>query len=289
MVKLCKEADVDLILTMNYVNSFKAHHLAAKALAKKYNVKYLNINEFIVKTGFQHNLDLRDSIHFNLSGAIKWTHYLGEYLKNNYNFTDKRKDKSYQRYEEQRNILAEQKKFIYTKQSLLSVSSFYKYLKALNEIDLKENIICISINDDAMNHLSKVESDLLHDLGLNIDLKNKNGCSYAAVISSEGVQEKYSFLNTVTLDGNINETSYEITSNGLQSSGSSSIIINDTETIQNGKGFNFTIYNTKFDKITNSCFFDTSTSVNPPQSRYKTTAVTNIQQITEPNIWENLE
>lgn len=289
MIELCNNAGTDIILYTGYINFSKAMHKACLKLAKKYNIPYIDINEFTIKSDFQHNMDLFDSVHFNLSGAIKLTDFLGEYLQKNYDFSDKRKDSTYIKYEKQKAIFQSQKDFLSTQHSLLSEFSFYRYLKALTELDLDNNIIFISVYDDAFQHLTNKESELLQTLGIKTNLLNKKDCSYAAVLSKEKIQENFSFLDTVIINGKINELEYEIKSSGTEKKEKSSILVNETELMQTGPGFNIVVYNTKLDKVVNTCFFNTCTTVNPSQSRYKAVTETRVRYTTGANIWEYIE
>lgn len=286
-VEICAEHGADLMLVTSYTHLTKSSHNALVRLANKNHIKYIDINEYRLKSGLNCNLDLCDMVHLNLAGAIKVTDLLGDYLKDNYKFTDKRKDSSYQRYEDQRELFHAQKTFMYSKQNLLSATSFYRYLTALNKLDLNENVIFLSVDNNALYKLTAKESELLQKLGLKTNLQGKTGGSYAALISKNDILEDFSFINAASLTGDIGALSYEIISGGLQSSEPSSILINGQNDLQTGNGFNFVVYNTRFEQLVNACFFDTVTTVNPPQSRYQPTTSANIQHAMEPNVWEN--
>ena len=289
MIDLCNENGAELIFLTNYVQATKSQHRAILRLANRYDLKYIDINEFLLKSGFRHDMDLYDTVHFNLSGAIKATNFLGAFLQENYDFSDKRKNTSYVRYEEQKELFQSQKDFIYSKQSLLSAVTFHKYLKELKNIDYNKNVLFITVYGDAISKLTLKEYESLKELGLKTNLLGKNGGSYAAVISENHIQEEFAFLNTVVFENNIDMLEYEIKSGGSKSGERSSIIINEKEYFPGGKGFNFVLYNTEFETVISSCFFDTSVSVNPVQSRYKATPATNLQQETGPNKWETVE
>lgn len=288
MIDLCDTAGADLVLFTSYTSSTRSQHHAIKTLANKFHLKYLDINEFTLKTNFQHNLDLINESHCNLSGAIKITDFIGEFLQKNYNF-ELPNSSVQQVFEQQKPLFDIQKQFIYTKQDLLSATNFNKFLTELNNLDINHNLIFISIYNDAIKHLTTLEQKQLHELGLKTTLTNKQGCSYAAIISSDKIWEDFSYISDINFEGKIDNLSYEITSGGLKSGGRSSIMIDEKEASLSGRGFNFVIYNTQLEQVMISCFFDTSGSVNPAQSRYKATSTTTLQQETGPNIWENVE
>lgn len=289
MAKLCNDAGSELILITTYADFTKAQQHEVILLAKKLGLKYININEYTLKIGLQHSLDFNtDSTHMNLSGAIKLTHFLGDYLQKNYDFTDRRNDSSYNRYEEEKEKFEIQKEYIYSKQALLSATSFYKYLTELNNINHKNNIILITVYNDAFRHLTKKEQELLHKLGLRTNFNGKDGGSYAAIINDKDIYESFSFVDTAELEIDIGNVTYEIVSGGLTSTERSSILIDEKSAIQCGRGFNFVVYNTELEKTTSSCYFNTAVLTNPAQSRYKLSTSLDIQQETDPNIWENL-
>lgn len=93
----------------------------------------------------------------------------------------------------------------------------------------------------------------------------------------------------MTLEGKINDTVYEVQSNGTDNKDRTSIIVNDTELIQAGPGINVVVYNTQFEKVVNACFFNTCSAVNPLQSKYKASTETRARYTTGSNIWEYVE
>ena len=289
MLKICEESGSDLVLLTGYVHSTKAQHHAVTELAHRLNLKFLDINQFLIKTNFDYNTDLYDAVHFNLSGAIKMTHLIGDFLTKNYKFSDKRNEDAYSRYENYRVEFDQHKRYLSSKQKLLSSVSFYDYLQTLKNLNTEENIIFITIYGDAMNKLTLKEAQLLQDLELRANLYGKKDGSYAAVIYKDNIQEKFNFLNAVKIEDEIGKLEFEISSGGTKSGERSSILINEKEYFSGGKGFNFFIYNTEFEQILNTCYFDTTSTVNPSQSRNKSLLTINKQEETAPNVWESVE
>lgn len=286
-VELCEKNGADLMLTTCYTHSTKPHHNALLRLANKYGIKYLDLNDYMTKTDFNYDMDLYDAVHFNLSGAIKMTDLLGDYLQDNYDFADRRKDAAYQRYEDNKDAFQKQKAYIFSKQDLLSGFTFIKYLTALNQLDKSDNVIFLTVYGDAFKNLTVKEFNLLQELGLKTNLLGKNGSSYTAVITEDDVREDFSFVNAAKLEGEIGSLSYEVVSGSLRSYERASIRINDVSAISPGTGFNFAVYNISQDYLLHSCFFDTATSVNPAQSRYKNASATSLQYEIAPNVWKN--
>ncbi len=285
IIRICDENNVDLILITSRVSYSKSHNVIVSKLAKEYDLKYVNINEYIDNIEFKYKLDTRDPIHFNLSGAIKWTDFIGEYLVKNYDLPDRRLDEKYDWYKQQSEMFNKQKKLIYAKQSLLSATNFDEYLKTLNELNNYENTILVSVYDEATQNLSEIERTLLSDLGLTEDLNGKFRCSYAAVINGGEIKEEISLDNTVSIEVYMNDTNLKVVSGGYTSGGNASILINGQEHIQKGRGFNIVVYNKSLKQVISSVFFDTYLYSNPPQRRFTTESLRLSQYQIEPNVW----
>ena len=68
-----------------------ARHNTVSDYAKKYSIPFIDLNIEQYDTGFSWLSDSRDGgNHLNYSGATKMTHFLGQYIKNNYQIKDKR-------------------------------------------------------------------------------------------------------------------------------------------------------------------------------------------------------
>ena len=73
-----------------------ARHNTVSDYAKKYSIPFIDLNIEQYDTGFSWLSDSRDGgNHLNNSGATKMTHFLGQYIKNNYQIKDKRNDSLY--------------------------------------------------------------------------------------------------------------------------------------------------------------------------------------------------
>lgn len=98
-VKLCEEENIELVLlgipdkrAWNYESNEKM-----KELALKYNKKYLDMNNSDYNLNW--NTDTGDGgVHLNILGAEKLTKEFTKFLKENYNFEDKRNNKEYSKW-----------------------------------------------------------------------------------------------------------------------------------------------------------------------------------------------
>lgn len=75
--------------------TYKKHNTVAST-AKKYNVPFIDFNVDQYDTGFDWLTDSRDGgNHLNYTGASKITHFMGKYLKDNYQLIDHRKNPNF--------------------------------------------------------------------------------------------------------------------------------------------------------------------------------------------------
>lgn len=254
MSEICSKRKTELVLLCEKVFS-EWEHEAVSELAEKYGIKFIDINEHLEEIGFSYQEDLQDGSHFNLSGAVKWTDYIGKYISENYEITDKRNDSSYRRFEEGSALFAMQKES-------LSNPVFEEYLEMLVNLDKKENVIFVSVYDEATNALTAKNCELLRELGLETDLRGQYQSSYAAVIHESGIQEMFAPEDTVKIQGNIDGLYYRVMSGGLLSGNRACIELNGVNYMQMGRGVNFVVCNLKTGEITDSVFFDTYASAN---------------------------
>ncbi len=95
IIELCRENNIGVVLTKTpdpSWNGVKAKHV--ELLAKEQKVEYIDFNteKMIKEINLDYANDGGDSVHLNLNGAKKVTDYLGKYLSENYEISDKRKD-----------------------------------------------------------------------------------------------------------------------------------------------------------------------------------------------------
>lgn len=256
MINLCKEAEVDFILLTECVDFSKARHNTVENLADKYGVSYLDINEYVSKIGFSFEQDLYDRIHFNLSGAIKCSDLLGEYLSDHYVITDKRQDPDFGRYEDYIDAFSKKK-------SVLTGIPFNQYLKQIVDLDKKKYAVFLSVYDEATNYLQDEDIELLKKLGLDENLKEQYRCSYAAVISDNEIWEDFSAEDTVVLQGEIDGIEFEVKSGGFLSGKNGEIKIDGVDYMRKGRGFNIVIFNRESKLVEDSVYFDTFANKNP--------------------------
>ena len=96
ILELCKEKDIEVVLAYLPFPASEDKQREANLgyeIAENYEVPYLNFLDMDV---VDYDTDCLDAdSHLNLSGAVKVTRYLGEYLRANYDLPDRREDEDY--------------------------------------------------------------------------------------------------------------------------------------------------------------------------------------------------
>ncbi len=97
MTKLCKENGIELVLIKSpsvYPYWYEEWDEQIADFAKENELTYINFLKFTDDMGIDYNEDTYDGgLHMNLSGAEKFTKYLGQLLKEKYQLPDRRSDK----------------------------------------------------------------------------------------------------------------------------------------------------------------------------------------------------
>ncbi|MCR4610934.1 MAG: hypothetical protein K5644_03450 [Lachnospiraceae bacterium] len=91
--KLCKENGASLVLysAHSQTNYNYAKHNGLNKIAKELNVDYIDMNLLNDDIKIDYTTDTRDrGDHLNVYGASKSTAYIGKYINDNYNITDRR-------------------------------------------------------------------------------------------------------------------------------------------------------------------------------------------------------
>ncbi len=69
--------------------------LRAEEIAEEYGVKFLNTNLLLDEIGINTARDYHDDVHLTVQGSRKFSLYIGQYLKENFEITDRRGDERY--------------------------------------------------------------------------------------------------------------------------------------------------------------------------------------------------
>lgn len=95
IIEYCQQKDIDILVTYIPYPANEVQTTAAKYvenICSEYEVNYIN---FLSLDMVNYEVDLYDTEHLNPSGARKVTDYLGQYIMENYDIPDQRKNDSY--------------------------------------------------------------------------------------------------------------------------------------------------------------------------------------------------
>lgn len=167
IIALAKENHIPLVLVKSPYSGITAEH------QKKYNrvseiaadagVPFLNFNLLYRELGLDFETDFADTSHLNHQGNVKYTRYLAEYLKENYEIPDRRGDESYQSYEAMAAIHSQQ----YYNAQLKDIKDIGNYIdKAQNK--RYTTVYTLSGAYDTMTNYDAVRAKLM-TIGINLD------------------------------------------------------------------------------------------------------------------------
>lgn len=99
IITLCRDNDIQLMFfkTPTYRPRWDENFDGdIRFITDKYNVEYVDFDEYTDEIGLDYGNDTADGgNHLNVSGAEKFSTYLGEYIKERYNINDHREDPAY--------------------------------------------------------------------------------------------------------------------------------------------------------------------------------------------------
>lgn len=88
IIELCQEEDIPLLIAVvPYVNYGEEHmgiYNTAKDIAEEYGADFCNFNEYYEEIGINWDTDFMDGDHMGYIGNVRFSHYLSNYLKENY-------------------------------------------------------------------------------------------------------------------------------------------------------------------------------------------------------------
>ncbi len=99
IIELAEEEDIPLLLVsapyMGITVEDKMIYNQIELIAEEYGVHFIDFNEYYNEIGFDPATDFAESSHLNYYGSEKYTRFLGRYISDNYEVTDRRGDEKY--------------------------------------------------------------------------------------------------------------------------------------------------------------------------------------------------
>ena len=194
--------------------------------------------------------------HFNFGGATKFSKYLAQYLKTEYNLPDRRGDSKYKSWDE-----SSEAYFRYEAlQIAKTLTNLPAYLDAIK--DVNQNLIFItSVSSDAGTKIQPIASQL-EPLGITVDLSTKIGNSFICLYEPSSGYRYEDLSATQKIIKNVYKDSLpinvEVSSAGAFDGGyAASIKINGKEVAKNKRGLNIAIYDKETKTVFDSFYVDT--------------------------------
>lgn len=136
IIELCQTRGIEVLLVyIPYIAPEEEQRAANAAyeIAEEYNINYIN---FMYEDIVNFDTDCSDNYsHLNAAGAQKVTHYLGEYIKKNYNICNRKQDENFISWHDD---YEEYKK--YKIDHLKAQTSLYNYLMLLYDDDFRTSV-----------------------------------------------------------------------------------------------------------------------------------------------------
>lgn len=227
IIDLSKEKSVPLLLikTPYYTNiDDEKIYNRVQEIADSKDIPFIDFNMIYEQIGLNFSTDFADGDHLNHKGNVKFSDYLGKYLKGNYNIPDRRNDEAYVSYD----IIAQNVRQRLYNQKLVETNDIGTY------IDLTQNhgyLVVFSVVGEFRNsqNYADVKEKLL-EIGINIDeaesdavwIKENNEIIYNSVNQQNfiwhrdlGDDNRLMVKKDIVFQVNFNNATFSSVENGL--------------------------------------------------------------------------
>lgn len=140
-IELCQKENIEIVLTnapwADITLERQKYYNYVQMIADEYGVPFVNACLYTDEIGLDYMVDsMGDGGHLNYTGATKYTKWLCDYLKENYDLQDRRGDERYSLWMQE----AERLNAIVRRDKLASISDINQYLDAIKQ---NEDIYCV--------------------------------------------------------------------------------------------------------------------------------------------------
>lgn len=208
-IELCQERGIPVLLMVtpfNASNDLQEWVNSVYGIAEAYDIPFINgLRENIIDT----HCDLWDDGHLNSSGARKWTSYMGNYIMEHYELTDKRTDDSCAKWNDDYRAYR-----LYEASQLQETENLHSFLMLLHDSTFQ---YCITLSEDASVYEDDTFWQLLANTGAAISKVDDTSGHFFTVDHGFSTTSIYSSNNTVTdLPTSYGTISYVPTSTGVR-------------------------------------------------------------------------
>lgn len=257
MLELCEKNNAELIFVrFPEVYWTKNHHDMIADMAEKKGVKYLDFNTFSKEYGLNWKQDTTDrGSHLNVKGSEKVSNYLGQWLKDNYGFEDKRNNPQFADWEEN----AKRFQKVYEKNEIANIVKINNYLTKIQD---ECYTAIVTVRNDTTKCLSDETKEILRRVGVKENVFTDIEGSYIGILDGgELVYQKsgYEFLEYIGIIGDIK---IEAKSGGRLYGDQAKTYIDDIQYAANDDGINIVVYDKELKRVVDSVAFNTTIQSN---------------------------
>lgn len=267
MIELCKKNGAELVLLrFPNVRWTQNHYKMMQEMADKKGLTYIDYNTMPEAYGLNWATDTTDKgDHMNVVGTEKVSNYLGQYMKDHYDFTDKRQDPSYASWiENSQNFRA-----IYEKNRIANIVNINEYLNKIRE-DCYTAIITVKGN--AVGYISEETKAILRDMGVSETMMVNKESGYLGIMDSGKIMEQQEGYLLLEYKSMIGDVKVEAISGGRLFGNQSSTIIDGVEYSSDETGINIVVYDKELKRVADSVTFNTSKKSNKISRRLQNSA-----------------
>lgn len=250
IVDMCRNSGTELLIIKTPATVWRQDYHDLIALwCVEYGVDFVECNDVIDEIGIDLSADFYDTKHLNDSGAAKATHYVGQYLTDNYDLPDRRGDLAYAGWDYDWQIYQQDKAAYWLSQE----KDWAAYLEKLKDPNYTIYLAaCDTLGGDKHPELT----GMMKTLGLTAELDTAARTGYLAVVDSgELIFERYED-SELTYQGELDGHTVELASESGNYDKVASIKLDGIERSVNNRGINIVVYDKLLGDVVDSAAFD---------------------------------
>lgn len=260
IVQLCEDTDTEIMMLVLPVPgpsfvldqyTFDQRRNAAYAMEEycaDKGIHCLNLTDSLEELGLDPTTDTIEGSHVNMRGAQKVTSYIGDYITQNYDLTDRRGNPSYAFMDD----VYEEYLETYQEKRILTSTKPDDFLDALCDEEYRDRYVVVLTEGAPAGNLSAENAERLMRLGVCQDLSAIGSQAYVAVFDGEASVYESSLSEGLPLieDEVVleDQTSIAFCSDSANN-GQSWVQINGTEYRTDHAGLNIVVYDKQTEKV----------------------------------------
>lgn len=267
MIALCKKNGAELVLLrFPNVHWTQNHYQMIQDMADKKGLTYIDYNTIPEAYGLDWMTDTTDKgDHMNVVGTQKVSNYLGQYMKDHYDFKDKRQDKKYASWKEN----SESFRVVYEKNRIANIVDMNEYLNKIRE-DCYTAIL--TVKGGATRYLREDTKAILREMGVSETMMTNPEGGYIGIMDSGQIIEQKEGYELLEYKSMVGDLKVEARSGGRLFGNLSSTIIDGEEYSPDNTGINIVVYDKDLKRVADSVSFNTAKISNKISRRLQNSA-----------------